>query len=226
MSPIAVRNAANAQHSTGPVTSEGKARSAQNALRHGLSGRTVVLPHENAADYDSLRASLMAEHQPSGELETQLVAQIADCWWRLQRAHRVETEFLQQRADAISEANPGLDGDAALALMFVDPAQSRSYRLFLRYLTNAQNSYRQACAEFETIRRQRLAREEEQAMLEMMMHERLEARAAAAGTAPPQPRSSDLSSESGFVSHPGAQGVDGAVSSSTPVTFDSLANRR
>ncbi len=34
-------NRANSQHSTGPRTLEGKARSSQNALRHGLSSRTA-----------------------------------------------------------------------------------------------------------------------------------------------------------------------------------------
>ena len=37
-------NAANAQHSTGPRTSEGKNRSSQNASKHGLTAREVVIP--------------------------------------------------------------------------------------------------------------------------------------------------------------------------------------
>ncbi|HEY2158094.1 MAG TPA: hypothetical protein VGH33_20870, partial [Isosphaeraceae bacterium] len=37
-------NQANAQHSTGPKTPPGKAMSCRNSLKHGLSGRGVVLP--------------------------------------------------------------------------------------------------------------------------------------------------------------------------------------
>jgi hypothetical protein len=46
--------------------------------------------------------------------------------------------------------------------MFDDPAQSRSFRLFLRYLTNAQNAYRQAKAELESTQADRLDREQQQ----------------------------------------------------------------
>ena len=47
-------NQANALHSTGPKTPEGKAVVRFNAFRHGLLARDVVLPGEDA---DALRIS-------------------------------------------------------------------------------------------------------------------------------------------------------------------------
>jgi hypothetical protein len=38
---------ANGARSIGPVTLEGKARSSQNSLKHGLAGEAVVLPHDS-----------------------------------------------------------------------------------------------------------------------------------------------------------------------------------
>ena len=42
-------NHSNAQHSTGPRTRDGKLRSSRNALTHGLTARTVLLPSEDPA---------------------------------------------------------------------------------------------------------------------------------------------------------------------------------
>jgi hypothetical protein len=165
---IAARNAANAQHSTGPATAEGKARSSRNALRHGLTSQTVVLAHESAEAYEAVRQSLFDTHRPGTEREEQLVTRMAECWWRLTRALRVESEFLGQRADAISEENPDLTGEAALAAMFMEPTHSKGYRLFLRYLTNAQNSWRQACSEFEKVRQARELWEREECLINAM----------------------------------------------------------
>ena len=61
---VAERNAANAQHSTGPVTAEGKARSARNSFQHGLTSRTVVLAHESQEDYDALKLDFEQQYQP------------------------------------------------------------------------------------------------------------------------------------------------------------------
>ncbi len=44
-------NQANAQKSTGPITLDGKAIASKNALKTGLTGRTVLMPNEDAELY-------------------------------------------------------------------------------------------------------------------------------------------------------------------------------
>jgi len=86
--PSAVRlaaNQANAQLSTGPRTSAGKATSSLNAVKTALTGRTVLLPSDDAADYQCHILAYEKEWKPVGVQESNLVQSIADCVWRLSR---------------------------------------------------------------------------------------------------------------------------------------------
>jgi hypothetical protein len=86
-------NHRNAARSTGPRTEEGKRRSSLNALRHGLTGQTVVLPEDDLAAYQKHCAQFHAELQPQGLLETKAVQTIADTYWRLDRIRAMENNL-------------------------------------------------------------------------------------------------------------------------------------
>ena len=45
-------NIANAKHSTGPNTADGKARSSQNARRHGITAQTTIMTEEDRIKHD------------------------------------------------------------------------------------------------------------------------------------------------------------------------------
>ncbi len=87
-------NRANAQHSTGPRTEAGKRRSSLNAIRHGLTAQTVVLPSEDPAQYETLRRQMLDEYQPATPTETQLVQELVDTAWRLNRIPLLEASLL------------------------------------------------------------------------------------------------------------------------------------
>lgn len=84
-------NQTNSQLSTGPVTDAGRTRSSLNAVKTGLTGRTVLLPGDDAEQYTRLVTGLFHEHQPVGEEENALVQSIADTNWRLFRIPGLET---------------------------------------------------------------------------------------------------------------------------------------
>jgi len=87
-------NRANAQHSTGPKTPEGKNHSSLNALRHGLTGQIVVMPTEDLAAYRQHLKSFTDELNPKGAIEAHLVQALADTSWRLNRVAALETNLL------------------------------------------------------------------------------------------------------------------------------------
>jgi hypothetical protein len=83
-------NRTNALLSTGPKTPDGRAKSLLNAVRTGLTGRTVLLPGDDAAVYETHVERFRSEHQPIGDKEATLVQSIADAEWRLLRIPSLE----------------------------------------------------------------------------------------------------------------------------------------
>jgi hypothetical protein len=79
-------NRRNSLRSTGPRTPEGKARSARNSYKHGLTAQHLILSIEDRGEFEEFRARLFREHQPVGTLETLLVSQIAAGFYRMQEA--------------------------------------------------------------------------------------------------------------------------------------------
>src|SRR6476646_7586505 len=61
-----------------------------NALRHGVLSRYTVLPWENADEYRTLVAALVAEHTPEGPTEEHLVEELAGILWRKRRLRLAE----------------------------------------------------------------------------------------------------------------------------------------
>jgi hypothetical protein len=92
--PKAHRPALNAHRATGPRTPEGKKRSSLNALRHGLTGHTIVLPSEDLAAYERHVQSYVDEYKPKGATEQQLVQDLADTAWRINRIPALENNLL------------------------------------------------------------------------------------------------------------------------------------
>jgi hypothetical protein len=136
-------NRANAQHSTGPVTSEGKSRVAQNALRHGLTARRLVVRDDEREDFDALSASLLEELAPQGALENLTFEELLHAAWNLRRFRRIETE-----------ASLGTLDD------FTDSQTAAVLDRLGRYQARAQRAYYRALHELRTLQTNRGLREQ------------------------------------------------------------------
>jgi hypothetical protein len=68
---------ANGAKSRGPVTREGRAKSARNSIRHGLRAKSIVLPTESEEEFQSLLDSYHDQFDPQTGVEMELVEAIA-----------------------------------------------------------------------------------------------------------------------------------------------------
>jgi hypothetical protein len=126
----------NGAKSRGPRTSDGKARSSKNALKHGLRAQKhVVLPQEDAAEFAALERALLAELAPVGALQIVLAQRFAAAAWRLARADRMEAEVLEVRS--YEGANPGV-------ALIRDGNGTRSIETLLRYRSAAMAEFMRA----------------------------------------------------------------------------------
>src|SRR3954466_9201031 len=83
-------NQKNSQLSTGPTSEAGKAKSSLNAVKTGLTGRTVLLPGDDAALYEAHLSHFLKHRAPVGDDERNLVQSLADTEWRLLRIPALE----------------------------------------------------------------------------------------------------------------------------------------
>jgi len=151
MSALPAINRANSQHSTGPRTLEGKARSSQNALRHGLSSRTALLESEDQAAYQQHRRQFFDEHRPATPTETQLTQELADTAWRLNRVPALEADLLNRAAHPANE-------EAAIAFDIVDA--HRAISILSLHSARLSRQFQRALEQLREIQSDRLARRE------------------------------------------------------------------
>ena len=131
-------NRRNALKSTGPKTQNGKARSSQNAVRHGLTAETVIGPLEDPADYRAFELAVTTGYDAETAVERELVLRLASLLWRLRRATSVETGLLQIQCEASTApdpAHPELPGEACDVIEILsgrDSSGRELARCFLR----------------------------------------------------------------------------------------------
>jgi hypothetical protein len=125
-------NQANAQLSTGPCTEQGKARSSQNHLSHGLSSKEFILLPGQQAEFDEFSAALGEAIQPAGALEFDLFTQLAHASWKLRRFRRAEVQIYNE--SGCLELDPTLVPEAEARLRAIQIYAQRAERTYHKAL--------------------------------------------------------------------------------------------
>src|SRR5947207_12841667 len=96
----------NGSKCTGPKTPEGKNRSRFNAVKHGLSAKTLVLPGEDGEAFQGRLDSWTNDLAPRNDVEQDLVGRAVQVSWQLDRADRAEvarlTSLIRAEPDALA----------------------------------------------------------------------------------------------------------------------------
>ena len=162
-------NRTNSQKSTGPRTGAGKKRSSLNALRHGLTGQTVVLPEEDLAAHIAFAKSIVESFSPENANEIQLAQSYAEYQWRLNRIAAIETTLftlgiMEDNAENLNLENPQVHNAVSYAKTF--RSQSGEFGRLSMYNQRLENSAAKVLKQLKELqaeRRQYEARDMRQA---------------------------------------------------------------
>jgi hypothetical protein len=156
---------ANGALSQGPISPDGKLNCSQNALRHGLRAKTLVLSNEDAETFDALLADYLAEHQPETITEYDLITEMAFAKWRQYRSWITETGAInKEMADtnaAITAAYEHLDESIRTAYAVESCLKrTRTLELCSRLEGRCNRQYHRALTTLQAIRRPKVGKTE------------------------------------------------------------------
>jgi hypothetical protein len=109
-------NRQNSLRSTGPKSTTGKSRSRFNALKHGMTARSRLLPDEDASELQAQQRAMIDDLQPRNHVESILVGRLADDIWRSDRSESAADRRLSFRLRHEPREQAGMEKKEALKL--------------------------------------------------------------------------------------------------------------
>ncbi|HYP09021.1 MAG TPA: hypothetical protein VER03_22530 [Bryobacteraceae bacterium] len=158
----------NGARSKGPITPEGKANSAQNAVRHYLcAGPIILLTNEDSDEFNLLLENYTDRFQPIDPVEADIVHKLAAATWRDRRATSMETALLEVE---MFHQQPEVDEDyteitpearAVLTLLGNHDDIRATAALLFRYGSTARRAYTAAFKSLRDLQGDRFNRQPE-----------------------------------------------------------------
>ena len=137
-------SATNVAHtsSTGPRTPEGKARSSQNAMKHGFTSKNTIIPEGMQKEFDELLEGYEKDIRPVGAIEETLFKQLVQHAWTLRRIELKKTEMATDGKDPLSES--------------ADSSKARNYDRVERYQARYEGAFRSTLKELRALQTSRV----------------------------------------------------------------------
>ena len=152
----------NGRKSKGPITPQGKTRSAANATKHGLtSTKGAAMRTEDDGIYQRLEAAYIEHFQPVGGLEEDLVGQLVNASLRMRRLTRFEVGMYHEQMDKHEKVRkeyrdpvPEIEIQEAAAFRSIC-GTSNAVDVTLRYEYRMRRSYDMALKTLRDLQRER-----------------------------------------------------------------------
>lgn len=147
----------NGAKSQGPKTEEGKFRSSQNAIKHGLRAKDPLFQPEEKQAFEEYKVMYFEQYQPETPFESHLISKACLADFLFERARKMQLALIDLelglQVNKIEHTFEGIDEDGLLAASFqslVD--RSSSYAALDRHLGRLQRESVRTLAQFEQIR--------------------------------------------------------------------------
>ncbi len=109
-------NRRNSRMSKGPTSVDGKARSRYNALKHGMTAKTVLLPGDDPQEFAGRLRYLQDDLQARNSLEAVVIERLAGDLWKSDRSDRSFCNRINFRLRHESDDQARKDADEAIEL--------------------------------------------------------------------------------------------------------------
>ena len=121
----------------GTKSPAGIQKSSVNALKHGLTSKSVILSNESQMHFDELHLTYVQEFETESGVEMDLVGQMVSAQWRIRRIWRMQTAALDLKMDQqeaeIAKAFNQIDPTTRVTVAFTAMANDeKAVDLFLR----------------------------------------------------------------------------------------------
>lgn len=91
-------NRKNAEKSTGPKTTEGKAKSAMNSIKYGIYSDKYLIKDESYEEFDNYRRKILKCLKPTNPVLFDMATHIVSNGWEYQRCTLLESKILNSKS--------------------------------------------------------------------------------------------------------------------------------